>query len=267
MVDDPREEAVDLLREFGLTEYQAWAFVGLAGLGSGTAKEVSEAAGIPQARVYDCMEALSERGLVDVRNTQPRRFRAVSVDRAVDLLRRRYEEHAADLETRLSRLGTPDVPQDGPGVWSIGGRDGVAERLAGLVGDADAEVRLAVADGSVLTGDVVAALSGATDRGVAVLFGSPDERLRARVDGEVPDASVVETWTWWDSLPIDAGSVSAALQVDDAATLAAVVEDPPGADERDHRAVWADDVTAPLVSVLRPLLAAAISGRRWPPED
>lgn len=267
MAEDLGEEAVDLLREFGLTEYQARAFVGLTRLGSGTAKEVSEVSGIPQARVYDCMEALADRGLVDVQNTQPRRFRAADVDQAVTLLRRRYEDHVEGLEARLSRLGSPEVPEDGPGVWSIEGRDGVADRVSRLVENADAAVWLAVAEESLLTPGVVAALAGATDREVSVLFGSPDDGLRDRVDGEVPAASVVETWTWWDSLPVDAGSVSAALLVDDAATLAAVVEDPTGAGERDHRAVWADDADAALVSVLRPLLAAAISGRRWPPGD
>lgn len=260
MTEAAEEEAVELLQEFGLTEYRARAFVGLTRLGTGTAKEVSEVADIPQARVYDCMEALAERGLVDVRNSKPRQFRAVGVAEAVELLQRQYADRVERLEARLSRLEPSEVPDDGPSEWSIDGRDGVVERIERLVAGAESEVTLAVAEEALLTDEVVAALADADRRGAAVLFGSPSDLLREAVVEAVPDAEVVETWTWWETLPVDAGGVSAALLVDDGATLAAVAEDASGGGERAHHAVWADDPDAPLVGVLRPVLGAAISG-------
>lgn len=257
--DPSGEEAVELLQEFGLTEYRARAFVALTRLGEGTAKEVSEVADIPQARVYDCMEALAERGLVDVRNGKPRRFRAAGVAEAVDMLRRRYTDRIDRLESQLSRLEAPEVPDEGPRVWSIGDDGRVADRLARLIGTAESEVWLAIPGESLLAEDVLSALSEATDRGVSVVVGSPAEPVRELVAGAVPEASVVETWAWWESLPVGGGEVSAALLVDGRATLAAVAV-PSGTGGRTHRAVWADDPDAALVSVLRPILAGAIAG-------
>lgn len=263
--DDAQDAAVGLLEEFGLTEYRAKAFVALTRLGEGTAKEVSQVADIPQARVYDCMEALHERGLVDVQQSKPRLFRAVSVGEAVETLERRYDDRLTRLQSNLSRLEAPDTGDEEPGVWVAEGAESIADRMRELVDAADREVWVALPEPALVTDDLVGALGAATDRGVDVLVGSPDEPLRETLGADLPAATVVETWTWWEELPVTAGEVSAALLVDDRATLAAAVE--AGGNHDTHRAVWAAAADSALVSVLRPILAEAIRGRRWPPSD
>ena len=253
------EEAVELLQEFGLTEYRARAFVALTRLGTGTAKEISEVADIPQARVYDCMEALAERSLVDVRNSKPRQFRAASVSEAVDLLQRQYADRVDRLEARLDRLEAPEVPDEGPSEWSIDGREGVVERMEHLVAGAESDVWLAVSDESLLTDELLSALAEADDRGASVLFGSPSELLGEAVAEAVPGARVVETWTWWEGFPVRPGALTSVLLVDDRALFVSSSTDAhPGADR--HRAVWTDSEGTPLVPMMRPLLTRAVTG-------
>jgi sugar-specific transcriptional regulator TrmB len=262
--DDAQDAAVEILQEFGLTEYRAKAFVALTRLGEGTAKEVSQVADIPQARVYDCMEALHERGLVDVRRSKPRLFRAVGIEEALEKLERRYDDRLTRLESNLSRLETPETDDDDPGVWTAEGTESITDRMRRIADEADDEVWIALPEATLATEGLLSSLSAATDRGVAVTVGSPDGAVRDAVSEAVPNGSVVETWTWWDELPVAAGEVSAVILADGDATLVAVAE---GVGTRQHRAVWAADDDSALVSVLRPILAQAIQGRRWPPGD
>jgi len=254
------EEVVSTLRTFELTEYEAKCFVALTRLREGTAKEVSDVADVPRARIYDSMDALQDRGLVSVQESKPRRFRAVSPREAVDLLERECRSRLDRLGAVLPRLGSPDRSTGAGEVWTMEGEAAVSERLATLVADADDEVLLAVAAEALLGNDLIDALANAVDRSVDVVIGSPSDPIRERLLEAAPDADVVETWTWWESYPIQPGAVTSVCMVDGDALLvsADAATDLPGV--RKHRAIWTDSAEAPVVGLMRPLLATAIRG-------
>ena len=56
------EEAVRVLNELGLKEYEARCFVGLSRLDTGTAKKLSELTDVPRTRVYDAIRVLEAKG-------------------------------------------------------------------------------------------------------------------------------------------------------------------------------------------------------------
>jgi sugar-specific transcriptional regulator TrmB len=259
---DPVAETTELLETFGLTEYEAKCFVALVRIDHGTAREVAEVADVPRPRVYDSVESLGERGLADVQESQPRRFRAVAPRDAIDRIRREYGDRLDRLERLLPRLQSPDPREDRAGVWVVEGDDAVSDRLAGLAGDATDELLVVVAVESLLTDEFVDTLAGASEHGTQVTVGSPAEPVRDRVTDAVPDASVVETWTWWADYPIAAGEVSSVLMADGRDLLVSSLLDAelPGVER--HSAVWTDDERAPLVGLMRPLLAEAITGQR-----
>ncbi|WP_218124050.1 TrmB family transcriptional regulator [Haloplanus vescus] len=252
------EDVVSTLRTFELTEYEAKCFVALTRLREGTAKEVSDVADVPRARIYDSMDALQDRGLVSVQESKPRRFRAVSPHEAVDLLERECRSRLDRLGTALPRLGSPNRSTGAGEVWTMEGEAAVAERLATLLADAETEALFAVATDTLLSDDLLDALSAATDRGVDVVVGSPSDAIRDQIREADSGADVVETWTWWESHPIDPGAVTSVLMVDGDALLvsADAATDLPGV--RKHRAVWTDSAEAPVVGLMRPLLTSAI---------
>lgn len=252
------EEAVELLETFDFTEYEARCFVGLQRIRQGTAKDVSEVADVPRARVYDCMDGLQEFGLVDVQQGTPREFRAVDPEAAISLLDREVTEILDRLETLLPRFQPPEAEQAAGDVWVMEGDAEVSERMVGLIEEAEEEVLLAAAVEGLLTEEVLDALAAAAERGVEIVIGSPAEPIREVFRSEIPDAVVLETWTWWDSHPIQPGAVSAILMVDGQRLLvsADIQTSLPGV--RKHRAVWTDGDSAPLVGMMRPLLSDAI---------
>jgi len=256
--EDLVAQATGLLETFGLTEYEAKCFVALTRIDHGTAREIAEVADVPRPRVYDSVESLQERGLADVQDAQPRRFRAADPRDAVDTIRRDYGERLDELEGLLPRLRSPEPRADPAGVWVVDGDAAVSDRLATLADDATEELLVVVAVESLLTDDVLDALAAAQDRGVSITLGSPGPDIRERVTDALVDPTVVETWTWWEDYPIAVGEISAILMADGRELLVSseVETDLPGVDR--HNAVWTDDERAPLVGLMRPLLANAI---------
>ncbi|MFC7139006.1 TrmB family transcriptional regulator [Halosimplex aquaticum] len=256
--DDIVAETASLLETFGLTTYEAKCFVALTRIGHGTARELAEVADVPRPRVYDSVESLQDRGLADVQDSKPRKFRAPDPRDAVETIRREYGERLDRLEGLLPRLRSPEPRDERAGVWVVEGNDAVSDRLAGLADDATAELLVVVAVESLLTDELRESLSAAADRGVAITVGSPSQAIRETVTDVAPGATVVETWTWWEDHPIRPGEISSILMADGSQLLVSsdLETDLPGVDR--HSAVWTDDERAPLVGLMRPLLANAI---------
>ena len=255
-------ETTSVLESLGLTEYEARCFVALTRIGQGTAREIAEVADVPRPRVYDSVEALQGRGLADVQDAQPRRFRAPDPHDAVETIRREYGRRLDRLDGLLPRLQSPPAREDRAGVWVVEGDEAVSDRLAGLAGDATDELLVVIAVEDLLTEEVTAGLAAAADRGVSVMLGSPGGEIREAVATAAPDASVVETWTWWEDYPIRPGEISAILMADAEELLVSseIETDLPGVAK--HSAVWTDDERAPLVGMMRPLLSNAITAGR-----
>ena len=255
-------ETTSVLESLGLTEYEARCFVALTRVGQGTAREIAEVADVPRPRVYDSVEALQGRGLADVQDAQPRRFRAPDPHDAVETIRREYGRRLDRLDGLLPRLQSPPAREDRAGVWVVEGDEAVSDRLAGLAGDATEELFVVVAVEDLLTEEVTAELAAAADRGVSITLGSPSGEIREAVATATPDASVVETWTWWEDYPIRPGEISAILMADAEELLVSseIETDLPGVAK--HSAVWTDDERAPLVGMMRPLLSNAITAGR-----
>ena len=255
-------ETTSVLESLGLTEYEARCFVALTRISQGTAREIAEVADVPRPRVYDSVEALQGRGLADVQDAQPRRFRAPDPHDAVETIRREYGRRLDRLDGLLPRLQSPPAREDRAGVWVVEGDEAVSDRLAGLAGDATDELLVVIAVEDLLTEEVTAGLAAAADRGVSVTLGSPGGEIREAVATAAPDASVVETWTWWEDYPIRPGEISSILMADARELLVSseVETDLPGVAK--HSAVWTDDERAPLVGMMRPLLSSAITAGR-----
>lgn len=256
--DDLVAETASLLETFGLTSYEAKCFVALVRIGHGTAREIAEVADVPRPRVYDSVESLADRGLADVQDAQPRRFRAPDPRDAVETIRREYGQRLDRLEGLLPRLQSPEPRDERAGVWVVEGDEAVSDRLAALAADAEDELLVVVAVEGLLTDEVTEALADAADRGVEITVGSPSPGVREAITDAVPAASVVETWTWWETHPIRAGEISSILMADGRELIVSsdLETDLPGVDR--HSAVWTDDERAPLVGLMQPLLAEAI---------
>ncbi|MFC4548692.1 MULTISPECIES: TrmB family transcriptional regulator [Halorussus] len=191
MTHEKQTTVVELLQQLGLKEYEAKVFAALAQVSQATAKEISELADVPRTRVYDAGEELALRGLVEVQQSNPQRYRAIPIEEAVEVIRRQYDRRFETLSETLSDLeASGDTRRRPEGVWSLTGAEAIAERVAKLVESATEEVVVLFGSDPGDAAPILERLGAAVDRGATVYVGSlaPDEADRRRVVDAVPGA-------------------------------------------------------------------------------
>jgi sugar-specific transcriptional regulator TrmB len=132
--------ATEQLEGFGLSTYAARTFVALASLGTGTARDVSQVSEVPRTRVYDAVDELRERGLVDVQQSSPKTFWAISPGTASRTFRRDLEHRTDLLESALSELDPEQRRVEQRGVWTVEGQVAVTERVVAFIENAEEEI-------------------------------------------------------------------------------------------------------------------------------
>lgn len=247
-----KAEAVDALVELGLRQYEAQCFVALAQLSEGTAKEISQVADVPQSRVYDVVDQLHRLGLVDVQESEPRRYAAVPVDVAETRLRQKYRGHLETATTNLRELERRTVGDDG--VWSVASGQDVRNRTVRAVENATSELYLLVADGELLEAALLEAIAEARDRGVTPFVEVSSATDRDRLHDAVPTAAVAVTDFAFDSRPRAERSLGRLLLADrETVVLSALTEGlVPG--ETTETGLWASERGHGLVSWVRYVL-------------
>jgi len=140
------ETLVNLFKEYGLKEYEAKAYVSLLFSRELTASELSRVSEIPQPRIYDVLNSLKLKGLVEIRQERPQKFRAVDPKIALQIL-------SNDLLARLSNVRQTIFseieklkPQDQsllleePNVWIIRNLDKAKQKIKSLIEAANVDI-------------------------------------------------------------------------------------------------------------------------------
>jgi len=191
---DDDEAAVEALKRFGLSTYEARTFVALQKLEVGSASEVAEVTDVPRSQVYGATDELESRGLIDVQQGTPTRYRPVDTEEARDRLYTglRATGDAAFAYIEDVRGEQANLEERGEAIWTVEGEENVAARCASLIGNADADVLYAASDPGALD-PLLEAFRGALDRGVAVTVVSAERPVldAARESIEGVDTRVV----------------------------------------------------------------------------
>lgn len=190
MPDHP--EAVNALKRLGLTEYDAKCLVALTRLPQGTAREISRMAEIPRSRVYDSIDRLEAKGLVEAQDSEPKVFRAVPIDTAIRILEREYESYIDTVEDSLRDV-EPTYKEVERGVWALEGHDRVNERTREMVDRADEEIVLFLFEESLLDEQLFARLDEAVDEGLSVLVGTTDGPIHDHIEDTAPSVEQFST--------------------------------------------------------------------------
>lgn len=136
------DEIENLLREFGLTEYEIRAYINLLKLREATAEQISEIGNIPLPRVYDTLVELQKKGFVLISKGRPKRFKFVSPQKALNELIESREkqfdksiknlkELAKNTTNLISKIQPTEKKEEGKKyeVWSIEKRKNIVKIL------------------------------------------------------------------------------------------------------------------------------------------
>lgn len=177
-----------MLSELGFTEYEARCYVALIQLREGTASDIANVADIPQPRVYDVAQSLHNRGLVDIQQSEPRRYIALSVDSTLDQLHQEYDDY---LEQAASLLDTIDKREmQAEGTWGIAEQADIDVRTKALLEDAREEIYLALGWDSNLTTSVVDHLEKVDTDSLDIYIEVADARARDHIHETLPEVPI-----------------------------------------------------------------------------
>jgi len=260
--DETTREAISLLQDLGLQEYEARCFIALNKLPSGTAKEIHEISEVPRTRVYDAIRVLESQGLVEVRHSSPQMYRAVTIDEATQTLRQKYDDRIEMLETHLKNTEVQDVEEDDhvQEVWSLTGHDAIESRTIDLVREAESEIALLVVDEGILSETLFDSLRTAVDQDLSIVLGGQTERITETLGTELSATRVFETGLDWltGTASGDEVAISRILLID-RETLLIGSYYPNTADGRaKEQAIFARGLENGIVVLLRRLVTAGL---------
>jgi sugar-specific transcriptional regulator TrmB len=139
------------LQEMGLSEYESTTYVALVQNGVSTAKETASTAGVPQARVYDILDSLEDKGFVRIQLGRPKKYGPVMPERAIKQYREYKQRQQAQRLDALHELGEEFIQtasagkctssSDAPDIsWSYPNRHFILEHCKELTEQSDEEI-------------------------------------------------------------------------------------------------------------------------------
>ncbi|MFB6129502.1 MAG: TrmB family transcriptional regulator [Salinigranum sp.] len=258
--DSPRDagaieehEAVTALERLGLSNYEARVLIALQKLGVGTAKEVHDVAGVPRSQVYGAAEELQVRGLIELQQSTPKRYRPVDPETAREKLMaslQRDRQQAFDyLESVRSDRPNAETRDD---VWTVRGTAAISARVVKLIERTDDRAIVGASAPDLLDEAVGRAILAAAESGVDVTVVSENAEVRAAFD----DAPVRV------QAPANDGSVSFTGRVlvgDESSILLSVR---PGGASSPETAIWSANTALAdvLVQMVETGIAALVRG-------
>jgi len=132
-----KEDIVQDLKIFGLSEYEAKAFLALSMHGPLSASSLSEKSKIPQSKVYNVMRNLMVKSLAETWNSKPQKFRAVKTEHAfkkiIEAKKTEIERLNKKTNLILNQLKPFEKKEETLGLWTGSGRKSFLEKAAEMV--------------------------------------------------------------------------------------------------------------------------------------
>lgn len=222
-------ELTSVLKDAGLSPYQATAYVTLLELGAASASELATASGVPGPRIYDVLRDLEDDGYVVTYEQDKLYVRAIEPAEALAPIRTRVGRFEAAIEEIETRWHQPEAHDHE--ITVVRRFETVFEQIKRDIRDAEYYVLLSTTPGQFQ--ELRPALREAHQRGVythVVIQPRPDEELSLQVaDFEGVCTEVRRTVPCWGkpfAALIDHRKVGFALYIDSPDEYGILVDDP-----------------------------------------
>jgi len=133
--------ATDHLISLGFKQYEAKVVATLAPLGLAGVAEIHRLTNIPRNKVYETLDTLTKRGIVEVRPGRPRIFRLIPARTMIEQLTEQYNRTAKEaLELLDEETTRVKLVEESDYVWIVKGDRTSRQRFAGLIADAKNDI-------------------------------------------------------------------------------------------------------------------------------
>jgi sugar-specific transcriptional regulator TrmB len=158
------------LRNFGLTEHEAKAWLALSVKGPLTAGALARVSGISDSKVYNAIHRLAARSLVEIAPTKPTRYKAADPSQAISMMIEEQRKQIDALQQRFGELLSNIKPaKENPAarLWMACGRRGFLIKATEVL-DRTEKLGCGMTGSFSRTGILDRAFSAAIKRGVKI---------------------------------------------------------------------------------------------------
>ncbi len=127
------QDDIDLLKQLGLTTYEAKAYITLSFLIQATAEEISEKSDIPRSKIYDILKRLNAKEYIKIESSRPIVYH---VNPPINVLKKEKEkfiEKIAKTSDNLNKLYEEQISQTEVPIWRISGTENIIEKELELI--------------------------------------------------------------------------------------------------------------------------------------
>jgi sugar-specific transcriptional regulator TrmB len=140
-------QLLNFLRNLGLNQYEAQAYLAMSLGGVSTAGEIAEVGKIARPRVYDVLDKLQEKGFAALKSGRPVQYASVPIMEAIQTLKKHRENALAQELVKIEEMGVNlrkgldkqpnsrkfDVEES---VWTLKGRNSIYSRIGDMLTNA-----------------------------------------------------------------------------------------------------------------------------------
>lgn len=135
------EEILKEMQKIGFTSYEAKIYLALLHRNPATGYEISKISGVPQAKVYENILRLGNRGAVLNVGNDPVKYVPLPPEKLLKKADSEFEKSINMLKARLPALSTSQEPDY---AWNIRGYFSTMEKASQLIKEAEAEITMAI---------------------------------------------------------------------------------------------------------------------------
>jgi sugar-specific transcriptional regulator TrmB len=164
-VERGHREAAQLLQSFGLSNYEARAYIALVELGYGNADTIAEASQIPRTSAYKVLQLLCDKGFAISTKGRPMIYRPEPPTEVRRRLSQHLEEVFEGLQRRHEILMDKGEPQV---VYTIWGRPRVLRKIGELLDTSNRTFIISTPDMSQIRDEMAKKIASAVKRSVGM---------------------------------------------------------------------------------------------------
>ena len=151
-VNTNSNELITQFKEFGFTLYESKAYVTLVGCGILSAPEIANKGNIPKSKIYDTLENLLTKRIIEQFPGAPKKFKARTPSFVLEELVTREQEHFKHIQSSAKKLdeklnymldnSEKTYVSNESVIWTVNGRQGFHEKFAEMGARAINEVKV-----------------------------------------------------------------------------------------------------------------------------
>lgn len=129
MINEIIQELEEFLKSASLSNYEINAYITLLKSSTLTARELSDKSNVPTGRIYEILEVLNKKGMIEIQDSRPKIYKAIAFNEAshniISHLKNNQErkvsfliDHAKQLESKINNLSYSIKSESSKIFWS-----------------------------------------------------------------------------------------------------------------------------------------------------